>query len=73
MFLPALARSAAMDDIEKNRRPKGAKTMSGAKGSVIWRATAAMFALALLSAPGRPKNGISTSTIPYPRLRPSKA
>jgi TRAP-type C4-dicarboxylate transport system substrate-binding protein len=28
--------------------------MSGAKGSVIWRATVAMFALALLSAPAGP-------------------
>jgi TRAP-type transport system periplasmic protein len=52
--LPALARPAAMEDIEKNRRLKGAKTMRGAKGNVIWRATAAMFALALLAAPVRP-------------------
>jgi len=28
--------------------------MPGAKGNVIWRATAAMFALALLSAPVKP-------------------
>ena len=28
--------------------------MSGAKGNVIWRATAAMFALAVLSAPAGP-------------------
>jgi TRAP-type C4-dicarboxylate transport system substrate-binding protein len=55
-FLPALARPAAIEDIEKNRTPKGAKAMSGAKGNVIWRATAAMFALALalLSVPVGP-------------------
>src|SRR6266851_3601669 len=46
--LPAPRRSRIL---KKTEDSKGAKTMSGAKGNVIWRATAAMFALALLSAP----------------------
>ncbi len=47
--------------------------MSGAKGSVIWRATVAMFALALLSAPAGPAVAAEKWDLYVRRLRPSKA